>query len=72
MRFAGQRFRSPKQRMGRFTAEDGAFGDVAYPVQIQGLAPSRAAMPEWNVASFVKTGEPEFRAVEIYEPIFEA
>ncbi len=72
MRFAGQRFRSPKQRMGRFTADDGAFPDMAYRYQAQGLPGSRAAMPEWNVASFVKTGEPEFRITEFAEPTFEA
>ena len=72
MRFAGQRFRSPKQRMGRFTADDGSFPDMSERYQAQGLPGSRAAMPEFNVASFVKTGEPEFRITEFAEPTFEA
>jgi hypothetical protein len=72
MRFAGQRFRNPKQRMGRFSADDGAFPDMNYRYQAQGLPGGRAAMPEWNVASFVKTGEPEFRITEFAEPTFEA
>jgi len=72
MRFAGQRFRNPKQRMGRFTAEDGSSPDMAYRYQAQGLPGSRAAMPEFNVGSISKTGEPEFRITEFAEPTFEA
>ena len=72
MRFAGQRFRQPKERMGRFTAEDGSMGDVRYRPQIQGLAQSRAQMPEQNVRGFSKTEEPAFIIPEFKEEQFQA
>jgi len=70
MRFAGQRFRAPKQRSGRFVAEDGSAGRAAYRPQIQGLAPSRASMPEQTASRFTKTGEPDFVIKQFVEPDF--
>ena len=51
MRFAGQRFRTPNESIGRFTAEDGSQGRVAYRYQPAGLPQSRNAMPEVNARS---------------------
>ena len=73
MRFAGQRMRNPKFRQGRFTAEDGSIGSYANPrYSAPGVAPSRAAMPEFSANSIAKTAEPEFRIGDFSEPEFRA
>ena len=72
MRFAGQRFRNPKQRMGRFTAQDGSVGDMEYRYRAQGLPPSMATMSEVNAANFSKSGEPTFGIGAFEEPEFRA
>ena len=75
MRFAGQRF-----RIGRFIERDhkapsGYVPDMNYRYQAQGLPQSMAQMPEFNVASISKTGEPthgepEFVHAPMGEPEF--
>jgi len=72
MRFAGQRFRSPNQSIGRFTAEDGAEGDYRYRYQPSGLPQSRNAMSEMNVRSMAKIEQPGFRMQDLSEPEFKA
>ena len=61
MRFAGQRFRSQNESIGRFTAEDGSQGRFNYRYQPSGLPQSRAAMPEINARSMAKTEQPDFQ-----------
>ena len=64
MRFAGQRFRSQNESIGRFTAEDGSQGRFAYRYQAAGLPQSRNAMPEINAASMAKTGQADFQGYD--------
>ena len=72
MRFAGQRFRMPQQRMPRAEAQSGAEGDYRYRYQAQGLPPSRANMPEQNAASFTKTQQGQFQIPSFAEPEYTA
>lgn len=72
MRFAGQRFRNPKQGMSRFTEPSHAMGDMAYRYQSQGLPQSMSTMSEINAANFSKSGEPSFNIGSFAEPEFRA
>ena len=72
MRFAGQRFRNPKQGMPRFTEPSHAMGDMAYRYQSQGLPQSMSTMSEINAANFSKTGEPTFNIQPSVLPEFRA
>ena len=64
MRFAGQRFRTQDESIGRFEAEDGSQGRFAYRYQAAGLPQSRNAMPEINVRSMAKTEQPAFQGYD--------
>ena len=72
MRFAGQRFRNPESREGRFTARDYAEGDYTYRYRAPGLPQSRATMPEVNVSSMAKTQQRPFSIPDFSEPVFKA
>ena len=72
MRFAGQRFRAPSGRQGRFSTPDGSIGKFNYRYQPEGLPPSRAAMPEFNARSITKTEQPNFNIGDFSEPEFRA
>ena len=75
MRFAGQRFRSPRQAMPKQRADSGYVGDFSATPSIQGLEQSMAQMPEKNVRSMALTefpnmGESPFSAGNFSEPEF--
>ena len=72
MRFAGQRFRAENGRIGKFRAQDYAFGDMRYRYQAAGLPQSRAAMPEVNASSMVKSEQPAYVEPRHEEPEFRA
>jgi hypothetical protein len=72
MRFAGQQFRNPEYREGRFTAKDYAEGDYTYRYSAPGLSQSRAVMPEVNVSSMAKIQQRPFSIPDFSEPEFRA
>ena len=70
MRFAGQRFRVGRFTEGDHSAPSGYVPDMNYRYQAQGLPQSMAQMPEFNVASITKTGEPTHGEPEFAIPTF--
>jgi len=72
MRFAGQRFRGQSGGQGRFSTPDGSVGKFNYRYQPEGLAQSRAQMPEFNARSIAKTEQPNFNIGDFSEPEFRA
>ncbi len=59
MRFAGQRFRSPRQGMPNQRAESGYVADFTAPVSVQGTSPVMTNMRNVNAASMAFTAMPE-------------
>ena len=77
MRFAGQRFRSPRQSMPNQRAESGYVADFNARPTVAGLESAMTAMPEKNVQSMAFTAMPEvgmspFNLPEFNEPAFQA
>ena len=59
MRFAAQRFRSPRQGMPNQRAESGYVADFTAPVSVQGISPLMTNMRNINAASMAFTAMPE-------------
>ena len=59
MRFAAQRFRSPRQGMPNQRADSGYVSDFTAPVSVQGTSPVMTNMREPNAASMAFTAMPE-------------
>ena len=77
MRFAGQRFRSPRQGMPNQRAESGYVADFTAPVSVQGTSPVMTNMRNVNAASMAFTATPEmgmspFNLPDFNEPQFRA
>ena len=78
MRFAGQRFRSPRQGMPNQRAQSGYIKDFAAPVSIQGLEGSMNKMPDKTASSMVSVtqwpdmSKSPFSARNFQEPEFRA
>ena len=77
MRFAGQRFRSPRHGMPNQRAESGYVADFNAASTVSGLEPAMTAMPEKNVQSMAFTAMPEmgkspFNLPEFNESAFQA
>jgi len=60
MRFAGQRFRSPRQGMPNQRAESGYVPDFTAPASVQGTSPVMLNMRDVNAAGMAFTSMPEF------------
>jgi len=75
MRFAGQRFRAPRQARTSGKADSGYVGDFKASTAVQGLEQSMAQMPEKSVRSMSLTEFPDmsqspFSAGNFQEPEF--
>ena len=75
MRFAGQRFRSPRQGMPKQRAQSGSSPAFRAEYGVPGLEPAMQRMPDKNAASMAFTrmpdmSNPPFNAGNYSEPEF--
>jgi len=76
MRFAGQRFRSPRQGMPNQRAQSGYIGDFNGAASVAGLAPSMNKMSDKTASGMVSVtqwpdmGESPFSIGNFQEPDF--
>jgi len=68
MRFAGQRFRLPKQGMPNQRAESGYQPDFKAPVSVQGISAPMLNMRAPNAANMAFTAMPEFNKSPVVMP----
>ena len=77
MRFAGQRFRSPRQGMPNYRAQSGAIGKYSGRTPVSGIEGAMVSMPEPNARSMSFTempamGKSPVSAGNFQEPDFRA
>ena len=70
MRFAGQRFRSPRQGMPKQRADSGYVSDFTAPANVQGTSPVMTNMRNINAQSMAFTAMPEMGAQPFNMPEF--